>query len=353
MFDTKKGQNTFRAARSLSSDYSMAEPAAAGGDGKGDPFSIVEEALERGGYTPVPKADDKVNALGMDGEFDWFVYNILAAAGINVECQHERHEVEKYSAVQIVSRYDRVTALEVKNEGDIKLVEKEAMHGLQVKLNGAHTWKVEVTDEPLEQHGGGSARAASRARASTKVTTLKNMHQYEIAVPVPDGDVVCTAAVARNLTINLAFKTDQFEGADRSTEKSQWKDGLPLIAQRRIDAVFTNQFFTCAQVRVPCARTQNGTRNTNALSSTFFCGWSGYLVRRGLIFGRHEVLDALQFRVGKTRASRGRVEVGGTGRSPHRARRYVGASRSQRYGRGERAMAPWITFLECRRKVLG
>ena len=238
----------------------MAQVAAEPGEGEEEPpFSVIEEALRRGQYTPVHRPEGGVCSLGVGEDFDWFVHNILAVAGVKVECVKEETGVPMYTALQIVGRPEKEEALSNRVMDTIQFAEKENMLGLQVKLHGEHTWKVEVVDEALDQHRPDSGRLARRAQ-SAKVTKIENMHLYEIAVPVPGLGMRCTVAVPRTMTINISFATS-LDG-----EQSVWKDNLPIIFQRRIDGVFVNKFVHCVQV---CSMFQNtdGTRNTRLLGT--------------------------------------------------------------------------------------
>ena len=204
--------------------------------------SVIDSAFSRSDL-PLNIPEGQVCSIGVGDDVDWFVHNVLAVAGIKVECVKEIKDVPKYSVMQIVGRPRRAKALENQVESDIRLADKEDMLGLQVKLHGEHTWKVEVADDALEQHRAGSARTAARSAQAKKVTKIENMHLYEIAVPVPGLGMRCTVAVPRTVTINIAFVNDEEDDL-----KSVWKDDLPLISQRRIDAVCVNKFVHCVQV---------------------------------------------------------------------------------------------------------
>ena len=81
------------------------------------------------------------------------------------------------------------------------------------------------------------------------MSTIENMHVYEIAIPVPKTGMMCCAAVVRGLTITIAFKTSMRGGVHTSC----WNDqtSLPYIEQRRIDGFFSNKWVSAVQERVP------------------------------------------------------------------------------------------------------
>ena len=215
-------------------------------------FSVIEEAFARSDLPKLERKPDLVNPLGME-DFDWFVLNMLQGAGITVECLGAGAEgALKYQAMQIVDEYDMQEALKVTELQNIAHVDMDNMLGLQVKLNGIWHWKVTVVEENLEQHGGLSSRLArGRAGGAAKTSSFENRHLYEIATVVPreGGGVKCSAAVAGGITINIAFQYNKV--AQDGVKHSLWKNNSPLISQRRIDIVFTNQYMTSIQVCVP------------------------------------------------------------------------------------------------------
>ena len=50
------------------------------------------------------------------------------------------------------------------------------------------------------------------------------------------------------MTISIEFQTEQL---DHNVLGAVWTNDVPLISQRRIDCVFTNEFLVTTQVRVP------------------------------------------------------------------------------------------------------
>ena len=223
-------------------------------------FSVVEDAFERSSID-VTKVTGIINPLGME-DSDWFTYNVLVCAGITVELLEKTNTDEDlYSMVQISDDAERDRILGVRDLDEISYGPAEAWHGMQVKLSGAHKWKLTVADALVEQrepHAVG--RAPRRAGGAVKVSTIENRHVYEIAVPVPGDGMLCCAAVVCGITITIAFKTHKQGGM----KKSYWNDqtSLPYIEQRRIDGIFTNPFVTAVQVRVPVFQCSSGTEST-------------------------------------------------------------------------------------------
>ena len=109
------------------------------------------------------------------------------------------------------------------------------------------------------------------------MTTIENMHVYEIAVPVPGEGMLCCAAVLRGITITIAFKIQNGCQTHGVVKKSSWNDqaSLPYIEQRRIDGIFTNQFVTAVQVRVPVFQNPGTDRTCTEhwnITCVFRCG---------------------------------------------------------------------------------
>ena len=228
------------------------------GDGEGSgveelaEFSIVDQALTNALYI-ANKKQGIVNPLGMS-DFDWWIENILSCAGIKLELLKRGGEPELYNASQIVEESERMEFMRNRRLDNFKLAAEDEMLGLQVKLNGAHHWKVTVADENHAQHHAVTKRAATGRKATAiKTTTFENTHIYEIAVPVPGQGMRCMTAYADGITINIAFKTSM----TNDIKDARWNPAnqLPMIEQRRIDGIFTNKFVTVAQVcsvpRVP------------------------------------------------------------------------------------------------------
>ena len=210
-------------------------------------ISVMPRAYEASDLVGVPRAG-VICPLGNEN-WDWFVFNVLTAAGIKVEMLHEATDVARHQSVQIVPETIRAEALKKTNKDNIKMVDEHKMFGLQVKLPGEHHWRLTVVNENKEQHLQGSRAGPQRGGLAGKTTVIENTHLYEIAVPLPDdGDMQCTIVVARAITINIAFKTK----LDGPSSEPWWNDynHMPFIAQRRIDVVFTNKYLTFVQVRV-------------------------------------------------------------------------------------------------------
>ena len=113
------------------------------------------------------------------------------------------------------------------------------------------------------------------------MSTIENMHVYEIAVPVPRTGMRCCAAVVRGLTITIAFKTSMRGGM----RKACWNDqtSLPYIEQRRIDGFFSNRWVSAVQVRVPVFQNPGTDRaqntGTDLACSAAVCVRAGSMVR--------------------------------------------------------------------------
>ena len=215
-------------------------------------FSVAEAAFLRSSIA-VKKVPGIVNPLGMENS-DWFTYNMLACAGITVELLEKADTDEDlYSMVKIADKAEQDRVLGVVELDDVSYGPAESWHGIQVKLGGLHKWKLTVADALVDQREPNAQRAPRRSGGAVKVTTIENMHVYEIAVPVPGEGMLCCAAVLRGITITIAFKIQNGCQTHGVVKKSSWNDqaSLPYIEQRRIDGIFTNQFVTAVQVRVP------------------------------------------------------------------------------------------------------
>ena len=215
-------------------------------------FSVAEAAFLRSSIA-VKKVPGIVNPLGMENS-DWFTYNMLACAGITVELLEKADTDEDlYSMVKIADKAEQDRVLGVEELDDVSYGPAESWHGIQVKLGGLHKWKLTVADALVDQREPNAQRAPRRSGGAVKVTTIENMHVYEIAVPVPGEGMMCCAAVLRGITITIAFKIQNGCQTHGVVKKSSWNDqaSLPYIEQRRIDGIFTNQFVTAVQVRVP------------------------------------------------------------------------------------------------------
>lgn len=193
-----------------------------------------------------------INPLGYE-DLDWYVYGILACAGITVELLKEEASVDagKYEFVQIVDGSDLDVALLVNEIEKIKFVDKDEQLGVQVKLNGAHKWKITIVDDNLPLHNVGGAQRARRASASAsgaKTSSFENMNLYEVAVHV-GTQMRCTVAIATGMTITIAFKSKD----DNGVLGALWDEDkkMPFIDQRRVDGIFTNAHVATTQVRVP------------------------------------------------------------------------------------------------------
>ena len=239
-----------------------------------EPWSACDGALKlaqkryeesAGKYGLPPRADfspDFLCPLGQE-EFDLWVYTQLCNAGVAVELiKNGGQEGEPmYQAVQIVDDEDMVSAMGVIDPMNITYCDWNDMLGLQVKLKLAAQWRVSITDDNISQHnlgalGGGRG---GRPRAAASKTSIQNARLFEVTVDVPGHGVRCCAAVARMITINIAFQT---EVDTQGITRSKWKNKLPCIQQRRIDILFTNAYFCSVQVRVPEHVFQNAERNT-------------------------------------------------------------------------------------------
>ena len=115
-----------------------------------------------------------------------------------------------YQAVQIVDTESMESAMAVIDPLHITYCDWNDMLGLQVKLKLAAQWRVSITDDNISQHnlgalGGGRG---GRPRAAASKTSIQNARLFEVTVDVPVHGVRCCAAVARMITINIAFQTE-------------------------------------------------------------------------------------------------------------------------------------------------
>ena len=223
-----------------------------------DPMDQVEEEANlmasydafRSSNLKIGIRNEGMNPFGYE-DLDWYVYNILLCAGITVELLHEDPggvEQSKYEFVQIVDEIDQRQAARLKDLKDLKFHDTEDQLGVQVKLNGAHKWRLTIADENLEHHHVGSSNRSRRASATAaKTSYFENKNIFEVAVPIGDT-MQCTVAIATAMTISIAFQTEQL---DHNVLGAVWTNDVPLISQRRIDCVFTNEFLVTTQVRVP------------------------------------------------------------------------------------------------------
>ena len=215
-------------------------------------FLAAPSAFAISRLTELGVKKEGINHLGME-EFDWYVHGILACAGITVELLKEEPTDgdSKYEAVQIVGKTDLDIALAVKNIDRIKFAGNDDQLGLQVKLNGAHKWKITIVDDNLPLHAVGGAQRARRASASAsgaKTSSFENHNLYEVAVHVA-AQMRCTVAIATGMTITIAFNSKD----EDDVLVAQWDEDkkMPLIEQRRVDGIFTNAHVATTQVRVP------------------------------------------------------------------------------------------------------
>ena len=229
-------------------------------------ISVLMEAFAK---SDLPKENkhgpDFVCPLGMD-EYDRFVYDLLLNAGITVELLSDqpidKSAEDLYSAVQIVDDWDMNHFFKQKDPDEISLCDKDDMLGVQVKLHAGLRWKLTISNDMKEQHPI-EPRRSSRTPAG-RVSTFENLHLYEIAVNVSNDllntGMRCTVAMARHITINIAFKKSE-EGYPKDDDVIWNEDNnLPLVLQRRIDAVFTSKYVTSVQVRARC-RTEHATEH--------------------------------------------------------------------------------------------
>ena len=99
-------------------------------------ISVVDQAYTDAMYKSTKKPGI-LNPLGMS-DFDWWVENILACAGIKLELIQQGGEPELYTASQIVEESERMEFMRNRRLDKIKLAAEQEMLGLQVKLNGVH-----------------------------------------------------------------------------------------------------------------------------------------------------------------------------------------------------------------------
>ena len=91
-------------------------------------ISVMPQAYEACDLVGVRRAG-VLCPLGNEN-WDWFVFNVLTAAGIKVELLHEAYDVDRHQTVQIVQEWFRREALSKTTEKDISMVDENHMHGL-------------------------------------------------------------------------------------------------------------------------------------------------------------------------------------------------------------------------------
>ena len=153
--------------------------------------SVIGAAFERSGIHYEKK--DFVNPLGME-PVDWFMHNICAGAGINIELLNEAPNQDRYTWAQIVDPDEMNEQLKKKDPEVIAYSPEADMHGVVIKLGMNHKWRVTVTEENLEQHvtsvrgsrrpvGLPSSRAPSRTGTRTRLQFLFQMKACAVAPP--------------------------------------------------------------------------------------------------------------------------------------------------------------------------
>ena len=205
--------------------------------------SVIDQAFT---LSQLDRFDMGADAVLGQCDWDMFVMAMLANAGISVELVKlapGHGEEPRHISVQIVDTVELEDRLKEKDIDNVRFSGPDNMRGVQVKLNGAHTWQIDIADENKQQHGVMGSRNSSRQKATS--TTIRNHTVFEVAVGVPDSiltwPVVTTPAFATTVVINIGFEVDE-------SSCSIFENGLPHVAQRRVDVLFHNCIVVTAQV---------------------------------------------------------------------------------------------------------
>ena len=214
-------------------------------DDIGAAFSAIEPAFAKSGI-PTPELDQNHSWYSMD-PWEKFIASTLERAGVKMEMLKQpagdMSTNPPLSAVQIVSDDVLKEQLRVSELPDIQFVGYEDMHGLQVKLNGAYSWRVTVSDKkPTHTKKVAGTSRAHRSSAADTQTIILNHCIHEIATELEDGELGTMAVWSRNITINILFNVDELTG------KTELKADFPELQQRRIDVGFVNQHLSVMQV---------------------------------------------------------------------------------------------------------
>ena len=210
-------------------------------------FSVLDAAF---GRTRLPLVSSLDSKLGNE-PWDAYVFHSLKLAGVIVELVNspvyaDQNESVLHTSVQIVEKSIVEKKLADFDLDDIAFLKAEETDGIQVKLNNAFSWKVTIHDEiPKQvQEGHGRASRKSTVTANT-MKTVQTRNLYEIVVNSSEQEgaphLRTTVAAAQIITINIAFK--------KVKGKTVMSNNYPLVAQRRVDVVFTNQHVVTTQVR--------------------------------------------------------------------------------------------------------
>lgn len=210
-------------------------------------FSVLDAAF---GRTKLPIADSLDCKLGNE-PWDAYVFHLLKLAGVIVELVNspvyaDHNESLLHNSVQIVERSIVEKKLADFDLDDIAFLEHEETDGIQVKLNNAFSWKVTIHDEIPKQVQEGQSRASRKSTVTANtMKTVQTRNLYEIVVNSSEQEgaphLRTTVAAAQIITINIAFK--------KVKGKTVMSTNYPLVAQRRVDVVFTNQHVVTTQVR--------------------------------------------------------------------------------------------------------
>ena len=148
--------------------------------------SVVDQLLY-GTDLPRFEHSDETAVLGLR-QVDFLVVNILMAAGITVELVGRSPAVEGmeehcplYHAVQIVDNMEVDLQMQKRELTQVKWLDKRDMLGLQVKLNGAHKWKVTIDSEARDQHVAGMEDATYNGIGSAHLFNSKLFHRSGLA----------------------------------------------------------------------------------------------------------------------------------------------------------------------------
>lgn len=215
--------------------------------------SVMPGLIEGTDLTPPAPPVDTINPLGQE-PVDYFVLGVLSTAGISVELVKAYGDSPLYLAAQILDNEDIRDAMTTTSYDNVRWQDQDDFLGLQVKLGGAHKWKITIAQQMKGQHVAESGRPGRRGADRTPPAekhTIVNHNNWEVVVPVQIGEKMLmksTATTAFGITINIAFQTKE-ETHDVKVGCWNATNGMPLIEQRRIDVMFANKYACDVQVR--------------------------------------------------------------------------------------------------------
>lgn len=190
----------------------------------------------------LPTPQNLSEVVGLGGlEDERFATEMLGNAGISVELLGDFDpDMTRFDFMQVICEEEAQERLTKK---PLRLANKVDMLGFVVKLNAELKWRITINEENRSTHHLGRARVG-RGAAQIAQSTFMNHQIHEIFVP-HSGTMRATVAVSGGVTITVLFQCE-----DNDTgENAQWRAGMPLIRQRRIDMLFFNQHVASLCVR--------------------------------------------------------------------------------------------------------